>query len=358
MKLGDKYRKNLIQKTAMLTAIIACTGALIMFVSGQQAPQMSIIAGLVCLIMLFAFGFTHFSPHHNANGLIVVVCCMLGVFIPILFSGGVHSRFTVMLPILPMIMALILRKRQTFVLMGVLIVYILLLNVVTTFLPDFTSSQLSDDQVFAKTFWLFMASVLSFLFGLIFVDINSKLTIQLESQHQSSLPNGLYDEKSVIHYATKILLKLATNKSQKQLVSLILIEPYAILDGLPSYSKAISLQNLAKLIRKNIQQDTDIIGHIDHKQLLVCIQTSDAKKSYKLSRKLLGAIEPKLVCEDSAIEVVSANIGIISADASVQVDANSLVSLAQLALKYAKQSETTNIFDYKDIRKKKIKQKA
>lgn len=177
--------------------------------------------------------------------------------------------------------------------------------------------------------------------------MNSKLTIQLEASELKNSQEGIYNKEDILAYAGHILLKFATNKVSGQHLCLAIVELKQNDSGqcadLPK-DLLKEMMQAGKIIQRIIRQETDLIGHYEQHQFLVCMQSKNKDKFDKICHKMGIAIEQNYAD-------VIAHIGFIAVDKTVSVDVNSLLSVTRIALRRSYKHGENDIINYDDMRR-------
>lgn len=343
MEAGEKYRVNLVRKTALLAALVTCSGALLMFVFGQQAIQLTYIAAFACLLMLSLYTFIYFRPYNAHNGIYLMLGIIVAVLLPTTFTGAANSRFSVIIPILPIMMCLILNRRSAIVLSGILLVCVLAISLFNDALPDFTNLVYIEQEKFAKTLWLIMATLLGLSFALVFIDINSKLTVQLEDSKFKNSDGGIYSQEGILSYAENILYKFVNNKNvQKHLCLAVLELKDKNTSCLVNDSQLLS--DIGRSIGRIVKQDTDAIGSYKNHQILICMQSLSSQHFDNICTRIANQIQ-------TDFDFLEVNIGFIHVDKKVAVNLSSLLAVAQIALRRSKRPSEFNVINSSKMKK-------
>lgn len=348
MEALDKYTINLIKKTALLSTVVTCVGASIMYFFGQQAIELTFIAGIVCTLMLLMLASIYKWPENPYNGLLLILTITAVIMLPTTFSGGVNSRFSVLIPIVPTMMCLVLSKRWAIALTLAIGTYVMLGTLIVDNIPDYTNGGHIQQEMFGKTLWLIMALFMALAFGLVFVDINSKLTMKLQTSESMRASSGLFDKQSVVDFTQNRLLQLTVNKSDTQFVSLLLLEAVAESQTLADLPQNELILKVARAANKVMKQDTDMLGKLSEHQLLMCVLVPSRAQALARAKQLLTLLHGKVNGKELPIDI---NVGIITVDKSVGVDVYSLISIADIVLRKSKLKGLNTIIDYADLKK-------
>ncbi|MFT6270927.1 MAG: hypothetical protein ACJAVV_003766 [Alphaproteobacteria bacterium] len=348
MLSGENYSSNLIRKTSLYISVSACVGSSLMYIFGDQAIELSLLAAFNCLLVISAAIFIHRFPDAKCNGLLLITSCVIAVLLCTSVSGGISSRFIVIISTFPIMMCLMLKRCQAVAFVLLIALYVTVLSVFGDYFPDYTGVSLLETERFPKTLWLLLALVTQLLLGLVFVKIIYKLTIRLESPTSASATTGIYDEESVIAYADKVLLKLRADEKPSGLMTLMVIEPTLLCAQDSAVQQQTLINGMAGCIKKVMRKDFKIIGQTSLGQLIVCIEVNSRDKAKAIAQCCLEAFTKKLKHSD---EYIGTNIGLISVDGDVNIDVKSLFSLSMLALAKSKKKGSETIIDYYDLRK-------
>lgn len=299
-----------------------------------------------CILLSIVMVFVWYFPRSKFNSLLFIIGTCVTLCLSITFSGGISSRFIVLMPIIPIMMCLLLSRKLAIVLTSVLVVYVASIGIFAESIPDFVGSSLVEKERFPKTLWLILAIILHLTFGLVFVNIINKLTIRLESSIEVDRKTGLYDVENTLEFADKILRKLRANKTPNRLLSIMIIEATLLENNSENEYKTV-LDNLAISLQKNIDSASSMIGRLSDNSLLVCIEVGSNEEAKTLVKIWLDTFARRL---KNSKPYVGTNIGLISVSGSIDVDVASLRLLASKALEKAKQRGINYALDYAEMR--------
>ncbi|MBT1449543.1 hypothetical protein KJ365_01505 [Glaciecola sp. XM2] len=262
----------------------------------------------------------------------------------IAFSGGINSRFVVILPLLPIMMCLMLNTTSSALLTAVLLTYIISVSALHPYLPEFIINISNPQEHFPRTLWLFLVTLLSFAFAKMYSDINSKLTIQLKDQRSHEDTYELYSQDAVLSYADNLLLKINSLKSTDNHLTLMLIDYCEMQSGEPLLPNSLNerrREDISNVIKKVFNHTTDIIGQCDDGKFIVCRHTQDLNAPLKSANSI----------EQHALKLsLDVNIGYISVAGNIGIDISSIFSLANKALEKSKTKNVPNIVNFRDIK--------
>ncbi len=345
LRSGNKYTINLVKKTSIAAALIAICGASIMYTFGEQSSEMTMIAISVCMLTSAMASFIHYFPNNALNPYILIVGCMLAILVPTLLSGGVNSRFVVLVPILPVLMSLILNRRDTLLFASVLIIYAICLGVFEHYIPDFSSLVHIEQERFPKTLWLVLSIIFALSFALIFSDVNSKLTIRLESTRTNTSGNHISDKHSILEFAANSLLKLnstSTNNTVQRRLAILMIEVTAVESETQSQTVSSFVQQTDKLLNNT----NNMLGNYDANIYIASVMVRNNEEANTIANKII--MQGKASRDSNA--KCNVNIGLISVAANSGVDIHSLISVASIALRRSFQKGIDTAINYEDIK--------
>jgi GGDEF domain-containing protein len=227
-----------------------------------------------------------------------------------------------------------------------IICFVIGIGVFTQYLPNYSGLTLLKNERFAKTLWLALALGLHLTFGMIFVQIISKLTIRLESSIDVDRKTGLYDEENTIAFAEKLLLKLRGSESAKQLMSFMIVE----LKGISEQSEIANqdiVNRMAIILQRHIGDNSSMIGSLANNQIAICVEVDSPSTAKAMAQKFLDTSSVKL---NNSTNYKGCNIGLITVGGNIDVDVASLRLLAARALSRAKDLGNNNYLDYSDMK--------
>lgn len=335
----------MVKKTSNTIALIAICGPSLMYTFGDQPFEMTMIAVAVCMLTGAMASFIHFFPNNTLNPYILIVGSMLAVLLPTMLSGGVNSRFVVLVPILPVLMSLILNRRDTLLFASVLIIYAICLGVFERFLPDYSSLVHIEQERFPKTVWLVLSIIFSLSFALIFSDVNSKLTIRLESTRTNTSGSHISDKHSILEFATNSLLKLnstSTRNATQRRLAILMIEVTAV----ESETQPQTVSTFENQTVKLLKNTNDMLSNYDKNIYLASVMVRNNEEANTIANKII--MQGKASRDHNA--QCNVNIGLISVAANSGVDVNSLISVASIALRRSFQKGIDTAINYEDIK--------
>ncbi|MDT0596134.1 hypothetical protein [Glaciecola petra] len=340
------YILGIVKKTAWVSAGIGCLGATLMYVFGQQPIQMSLIALLVCILLLVQAIYIHIYSYRSSNPLILMIGMTIAILLATTVTGGVYSRFVGLIPILPIMACLLIGKKKAIIYTLLLIGFLLLISYLREHIIDYTYQEANSNEFFPKVLWLNLAIVLGLTFALIFEDINAKSTIQLDNSGSENDVvenlNRVYSEHKIVSFADRIIYKFSNTKSSDLVVCLAKLE-VSFIENSEQCLEQENLISFAKLIHVFLHPATDMLGLNENKQFLLCFSATDEHKAKQQCKNISRAIE-------SRFAHLKVHIGMFVQDsAETSIDAKSIFQVVDLTLHSAKNELTPNTMNYADL---------
>ncbi len=287
-------------------------------------------------------GFIHWQPQYKYNNLVLVVGVVFVILLVTSFSGGVNSRFTVLIPVMPVLISLVFKNHFPIVLTSILLVSILLLFAFHQHLPNYSISPITEFEVFAKALWLAIATLFALVFSLVYRDINSKLTISLESPTVGPQEINAKENSYIVDFADKSLLKLNLAGTQSTELALMLLG----FDDEVLLSNTNVLNNIIGASQKALTKETDKIGYYKNNVMMACIAVPKNANVNQMARRLSDSI-----VKNKMPMATNVNIGFITVSANIGVDLNSLLSVASIALQKAQEKGENAVVNYNQLKK-------
>ena len=200
-------------------------------------------------------------------------------------SGGVNSQVAYLLPLYPVMAALIGGYRESLIITIILTIGVILSTVFSQHITDITGAIYSDQKSIDRGFWLTTSIIFSGVFGRFFLKRYTELTQQLKNENIQDPLTGLFNRRGLNLHFTKELDSADTTSSPLSLI-LIDIDYFKKINDMYGHDIGdvclIEIANtLSQAIRKN-----DIIARFGGEEFIIILPNTPKNETVAIAEKL------------------------------------------------------------------------
>lgn len=200
-------------------------------------------------------------------------------------SGGVNSQVAYLLPLYPVMAALIGGYRESLIVTIILAIGIILATIFSQHIPDLTGAMYFEQKSIDRGFWLTTSIIFSGVFGRFFLKRYTELTQQLKNENIQDPLTGLFNRRGLnLHFSKELDSADASSSS----LSLILIDIDYFKKINDMYGHDIGdiclieiASNLSQAIRKN-----DILARFGGEEFIIILPNTTKSEAASIAEKL------------------------------------------------------------------------
>jgi diguanylate cyclase (GGDEF)-like protein len=294
--MADDFNNNLTHKLTLRTtllsviAIIAGTITRPLFV---ELPLMfSIIGAFNSVLILAVYFFVRSNKYPKWEVFSLLSAALLTIFPLLAISGGVNSQFAYVLPLLPIMGALLGGKREAVVMGTILIISVVFATYFGQHFADLTDEIYFENKSLSRGFWLAATLIISTYFGNFFQSKNRELTQRLESQASHDALTSVLNRRG---FNTDFLRELELAKRQHIPLSILMVDIDFFKKVNDQYGHDTGdecLIGVAECLQKNIRI-SDVVARFGGEEFILLLPNTSLKSAAEIAEKLRLAIANK-----------------------------------------------------------------
>ena len=343
-------RHKIVSMSALLMFSVVLTATILVPMFVKQNPYFTYFGVFnSCLYgsLYLAIRFSKPATWH-----IVLLCTALFLtIIPLLsISGGVSSQFIVLLPIMPIPLALIANSRVSWSASIAIIILVLVLLFCKDSLPDLTKETVSEHKARSRAIWLIFATIISATFVMYFDRANRSLRHKLTQQAFEDELTGIANRRFV--------MQVLNNKAQQarvpmQWVSVLMID----VDYFKQYNDKHGhlsgdqcLIAVAQCIKQSIRAGVDEVGRYGGEEFLVVLDEVDSETAMLIAEKIRTNVQQLDVLTAQGQKTqVTVTIGLCSEQLPPFFNPEELLHKADDALYQGKKQGRNCVLSYSQV---------
>ncbi|MCV2402501.1 GGDEF domain-containing protein [Marinomonas sp. C2222] len=333
-KVDTEVLRVLLAKKCML--YVACLIAFATVVRPMFVEQSMVFTYIgvfnSCLGLSFYF---YISPQIKKVTLsFIIIFYSLLALVPLLvISGGVNSQFSVIFPIIPIFICLLVYSAKAAWLMCVMLtVLVVALLVSEMHLPNYTEEIVSESKTKSRAFWIVLSTILSTIFSVEFLRITNIYSTRLNRQANMDVLTKISNRRSVL----KSLYQIHER-------SLLEGEAYAVIMLDIDFFKRINdqyghsvgdqvLVHVAKILETSLRTKGDSVGRYGGEEFLIILSDVTAEQAENIANKILETLESApFLFKDNSI-TITATVGICCSEVGQLSAPETLINHADTAL--------------------------
>ncbi|MBJ7538353.1 GGDEF domain-containing protein [Marinomonas transparens] len=207
----------------------------------------------------------------------------------LLISGGVNSQFTHILPLYPIIAALLGGKWESLCVGIILVFGIIVFSFFGHQVADLTGDIYIEEKSYTRGFWLTITLITSTLFGRFFLKRYNKLTEQLKEENIHDPLTHLFNRRGFnFHFNRNLNQSLLTNSP----LSLVLIDIDFFKKVNDKYGHDVGdvcLIEVADTLASNIRK-SDILARFGGEEFILVLPETKLNEAANIAEKLRSVI--------------------------------------------------------------------
>jgi diguanylate cyclase (GGDEF)-like protein len=329
----EKIRYEITLNAAFLTFFMTSFATIIRPIMIEQDVLFTYIGIVNSVAMGSIFIYLKYTKPKSWYPMLFACIGML-VLTPITFvSGGVNSQFSYLFPIIPMFIALVSNARYTWMTAFIVITLVIGLYSSVGVFPDFTYENVAPNKTASRALWLCLSVLLSATLGVQFNRIYGALGNKITEQAEIDLLTGLKNRRSVMSFLQTAVDQIKIEKGVLSVMMIDLDHFKAVNDGYGHLAGDLCLKQVAKLIKQNVRNASDLAGRFGGEEFIVVIKDIDAQKATDIANNIRTSIEQTTVSLNDNKELkVTVSIGICTLNGDQLTSIEHCVDLADKAL--------------------------
>ena len=219
--------------------------------------------------------------------IVLVFSAMLLTLMPlVMISGGVNSQFIVLLPIVPIPLALLANSRISWSASIAIIALVLALVIFNDKLPDLTNELVSVHKTRSRAIWLILAVLISATFVMYFDRANKTLRQKLSQQAFEDELTGIANRRFIMQTLNN---KATQTRAPLQWVSVLMIDVdyfKQFNDEHGHISGDQCLSAVASCIQHSIRLGVDEVGRYGGEEFLVVLDDVNRDTAALIAEKI------------------------------------------------------------------------
>ncbi len=294
--MADDFNNNLTHKltlrTTLLSVIAIIAGTLIRPIFVELPLMFSIIGVFNSVLILVVYFFVRSNKYPSWEVFALLSAALFTIFPLLAISGGVNSQFAYVLPLLPMMGALLGGKREAVVMGTILIISVVFATYFGQHFADLTDEIYFENKSLSRGFWLAVTLIMSTYFGNFFQSKNRELTQQLESQAFHDALTSVLNRRG---FNSDFLRELELAKRQHIPLSILMVDIDFFKKVNDQYGHDTGdecLIGVAECLQKNIRI-SDVVARFGGEEFILLLPNTSLKSAAKIAEKLRLAIANK-----------------------------------------------------------------
>tara|TARA_R110000751_G_scaffold307898_2_gene434347 strand:+ start:128577 stop:129617 length:1041 start_codon:yes stop_codon:yes gene_type:complete len=329
----EKIRHVITLKTAFLIFFMTSLATIIRPLMIEQDVLFTYVGIVNSIAMGGVFVYLKYTKPKSWHPLLLANVGML-VLAPITFvSGGINSQFAYLFPIIPIFVALVSNAKYTWLTGLTVIIVVIGLFLSVGVFPDFTYENVPHSKTASRAVWLCLAVFMATKLGVEFNRIYSALGNQISEQAETDLLTGLNNRRSVMSFL-QTAIDQAKNEARSLSVMMIDLDHFkTINDSYGHLAGDLCLKQVARLIKQNVRNASDLAGRFGGEEFIVVIKDIDAQKAYDIANNIRLSIEQANISLNNNVQLdITATLGICTLKGEQLSTIEHCVDLADKAL--------------------------
>lgn len=281
---------------------------------------------------------------------IIVFYCFL-VLVPLLvISGGVNSQFSVIFPLIPIsICLLISNAKAAWLVCAMLIILTVVLLFFETDLPHYSEESISASTTRLRALWIVLSTILSTIFSVEFLRMNNILSNKLNRQANVDVLTKIPNRRSVLTSLQRIHER-----------SLLMSETYAVMILDIDFFKKINdqyghaagdhvLVHVANILETSLRTKGDTVGRYGGEEFLIILSDVNVEQAENIAKDMLEAIESTPFQFEENNIIVTATMGVCCSQVGLLAPPEALINYADTALYTGKKEGRNRVICYRHL---------
>jgi diguanylate cyclase (GGDEF)-like protein len=200
-------------------------------------------------------------------------------------SGGVNSQVAYLLPLYPVMAALIGGYRESLIVTIILAIGVILVTIFSQHIPDLTGAVYSEQKSIDRGFWLTISIIFSGVFGRFFLKRYTELTQQLKNENIQDPLTGLFNRRGLNLHFNKELENSDTASSPLSLI-LIDIDYFKKINDMYGHDIGdMCLTEIADTLSQAIRKN-DIIARFGGEEFIIILPHTTKNETVAIAEEL------------------------------------------------------------------------
>jgi diguanylate cyclase (GGDEF)-like protein len=284
MKIEDP-RPNMVKTTSLFLLLTALIPSIVMPILVQQSYYFTLVGFANSVMFGVVSAIFYFTRAQVWHRYLLFFSGFVSLLPLIVFSGGVNSQFVVLLPIIPLVIALLSCSRDAWIASGLITLFIFCVLLLQSELPNLTDEVVSYEKSKSRAIWLTLSCLIGSGFAFVFNRTNRKLRLKLTEQAYQDVLTGISNRRNIIEVLES---KIATAQAGQSLAILMIdVDHFKGLND--TYGHVFGdkcLQQVAKSISGSVRKGIDQVGRYGGEEFLVLLDNLDANKIHQIAEKI------------------------------------------------------------------------
>lgn len=218
--------------------------------------------------------------------LLVAIIIIIPSFV---LSGGVNSQVAYLLPLYPVMAALIGGYKESLIITIILAIGIISATIFSQHMTDLTGAVYSEQKSIDRGFWLTTSIIFSGVFGRFFLKRYTELTDQLKNENIQDPLTGLYNRRGLNLHFDKELVSADISSKPLSLI-LIDIDYFKKVNDMYGHDVGdVCLIELAHLLSQTIRKE-DIIARFGGEEFIIILPNAAINEALAIAENLRSLI--------------------------------------------------------------------
>ncbi|GAB3488808.1 GGDEF domain-containing protein [Marinomonas epiphytica] len=280
------------------------------------------------LMFLGVYFFIRSEKHPKYEVTLLLSCSIIAITPSILLSGGVNSQFTSLLPLYPILAALLGGRIESISAGITLTIGVFLCTLYGENIQDLTNDIYTSEKSIPRGIWLMVAILFSTFFGQVFLTRHKHFTQKLQQESILDPLTSVLNRRGFNQILAKDFQRALVNRSD---ICIILIDIDFFKNINDTYGHKIGDQcliEIADTLSKSLRI-TDSIGRFGGEEFIVLLPRTALLSAVKVAEQLRQDIEQRTFSDEKISLTITAGVSTFD---SHDYDENSIIQRADIAL--------------------------
>jgi diguanylate cyclase (GGDEF)-like protein len=297
----NDFNNNLTHKLTLRTTLLSAIAVISSTVIRPIFIELPLIFSLIGLfnsgLILAVYFFVRSNKYPNWEVFALLSAALISLFPVLAISGGVNSQFAYVLPLLPIMGALLGGKREAVVMGSILFTAVALATYFGQAFADLTDEIYFEKKSFSRGFWLGVTLIISTYFGNFFQSKNREITQRLESQASHDALTGILNRRG---FNTDLKREIELAKRHDVALSILMVDIDFFKKVNDEHGHDIGdvcLIGVAECLQNNIRA-SDVVARFGGEEFILLLPNTSLHAAVDLANKLRKIIANKRYSEE------------------------------------------------------------
>ncbi len=328
----------LVRKSALFAFLVISIATLVRPLVAEQTIVFTLVGVANSVLMGTLYAFVSYVKPKPYHATLVVVCGFITLIPLMIISGGVNSQFSVVLPIIPVMVCLLSSARAAWYSTAVIFALVIAMRSLEAYLPNMTLEQVDMQKTNARAFWLCITTLLSATFAHEFYRLSRKLGNKLQHQASVDALTGLFNRGALLE---RLEAEIAQRQEKQQWLTVMMVDADKFKLINDSYGHLVGdecLRQIAAVLERSIRKHVDVVGRYGGEEFVLLLPDADQSAARRIAQLLLeGVRNIEMVVNEHALPL-TVTIGYVSQPIHEHCTLEGLISAADQALYAGKQT--------------------